>query len=404
MIRKAVTNFLFKKENRGILKIIGDICLIIGIIWSLFFLTLCSSGLFISENAFHPQTKIQSITRQEIPPSLITKTKSNLLPHSSSESLTISHILSVTSSLHLESHTQEYPIYTGNDTPLTGKNIITILRGSQSEGKECVLIAYKHNMNRFNISHHLGFANLDKKTHVLYGEVTAALSLMKFFSSQNWVSKDIIFLGYDGNFQYGKAVREFLDAYYERGYDMPRAGIIRQALAIDILNDQFNKWAIQIGRFLCVLFFNFVCGFFNFWIEGINGKLSDVDLFEMMRQSVSGIGYKSYEFDEIGLFRENKNFQKMEKFYNSIQKMQAYYLNKPRLFYFNPGTSILIMMDFFKNLIFGRYADAHPYLMEYIELKWQFFRYGIQACTLKGYKDDTLKPGDETTNIIEVLK
>ena len=72
---------------------------------------------------------------------------------------------------------------------------------------------------------------------------------MLYLHGRHWLSRDIIFLGYDGNLQYGTAVRHFLREYYF-GEDptFVRAGLIRQGVAIDIKEDGFNTYAVQLRK------------------------------------------------------------------------------------------------------------------------------------------------------------
>lgn len=73
---------------------------------------------------------------------------------------------------------------------------------------------------------------------------------MNHLSTTLWLSRDIIFLGYNDEFQYSTGIRHFLKEYYE-GNDAKflKGGIIRQALALEFASDDFNSIALQTGNF-----------------------------------------------------------------------------------------------------------------------------------------------------------
>jgi hypothetical protein len=164
----------------------------------------------------------------------------------------IEYMKNKTKELNLETYTQEYSVYTGNGTTAKGYNIYSYLRSKRSSQKDCLLIAYRHGLEQYNMTYHLGINNANSNKVTRYGEIATVLILMEYFSTVNWLSRDIIFFGYDGNLQYGTAIRHFLKEYYE-GSDprFIRGGIIRQAMSLEFKSDDFNTYGLQLGNNKC---------------------------------------------------------------------------------------------------------------------------------------------------------
>jgi hypothetical protein len=164
--------------------------------------------------------------------------------------LNIEYIQNTTNKLNFETYIQEFSVYTDSDTNVKGHNVYTYLRSRRSLYRDCLLIAYRNSIDQYNMAYHLAVSNTNVKKTARYGEIVTVITLMHYLKEQDWLSRDIIFLGYDGEFQYGTAVRHFLEEYYY-GTDknFVRAGTIKQAIALEFKTDTFNTYALQFRTF-----------------------------------------------------------------------------------------------------------------------------------------------------------
>lgn len=251
MISTALYRKLTNYNFLPLLLRLSQLCLFAGILWLCFINFMFSRSWFISENAFRDTLADFSHAAND---SLILNFTHELKEVKESREYNpftsgMEYMRAKTKEMGLETYVQEYPVYTGNGTKAKGYNIYTYLRARRSSQKDCLLIAYRHGLEQYNMSYHLAInnANINKVTR--YGELATVLTLIHSFSNVNWLSRDIIFFGYDGDFQYGTAIRHFLKEYYEGAdADFVRGGIIRQAMSLEFKSDDFNTYGLQLGK------------------------------------------------------------------------------------------------------------------------------------------------------------
>lgn len=276
--------------------------------------------------------------------------------------------------MNLETYTQEYSVYTGNETSVRGVNIYTYLRAKRSSQKDCLLIAYRHGLDQYNMTYHLAVNNANTNKVTRYGEITTVLALMKHMANINWLSRDIIFFGYDGDFQYGTAIRYFLEEYYEgNDPEFIRGGVIRQAMSLEFKNDDFNTYVLQL--------------------EGNSGKLNDMDVVTLVASTLKSFNV-NYMLDDSGMIRRNAGFQR----FNSVFKMILRTLGdgvKSILNYFEtklevvPYAELDTTLDFWRNTMLGRSGDSHSHLLDY----------AIHAFTLKGCTNESMDAVNVKENV-----
>ena len=256
MISTILYRKLISSDILPLVAKLSQVCIVVGLLWICFVNFIFSRKWFISENAFRSSqpeiflTSSDNTNRILLVNSFLDELR-QVKESEGYDSLTsgIEYMRKKTKELNLETYTQEYPIYTGNGTSAKGYNIYTYLRSKRSSQKDCLLIAYRHGLDQYNMTYHLGINNVNINKVTRYGEIATVLTLMEYFSSVNWLSRDIIFFGYDGNLQYGTAIRHFLKEYYE-GSDphFIRGGVIRQAMSLEFKSDDFNMYGLQLGN------------------------------------------------------------------------------------------------------------------------------------------------------------
>lgn len=256
MLSKLAYKRLLNRSLVNYLKRLANVCLYVGLFWLSAINFIFSQSLNISENAFKIiGDESQTNFRTDEYKFMIDRTVDELInlrttsQYNYTES-SIEYILNRTKELNLETHIQEFSVNTGSKYSVKGRNIYTYLRSQRSSQKDCLLIAYRHNFDQFNMAYHLALNNANAKRVTRYGEIATTLTLMKHLVNQNWLSRDIIFLGYDGDFQYGTGVRNFLKEYYcGEDENFVRGGIIRQGIALEFNTDTFNTYGVQLRNF-----------------------------------------------------------------------------------------------------------------------------------------------------------
>jgi len=254
MLSKLVYKYMMHEKFLPYLERVSLVCLYIGLVWICIVNFIFSRQFFISENAF-TLTPGQSliVSQSGIYNPYIRNLYEKFKNSSSVQENGIHFIQKETRALGLETYVQKFPIYSGDKRQISGQNVYTYIRTKRSSQKDCLLIAYRNGIAHYNITYHMGTPNSNTNKTKVYAEIITAITLMKYLATQNWLSRDVIFLGYDGDFQYGTAVRQFLqEYYYGNNPDFIRGGIIRQAIALEYKNDHFNTYALQFGIFLSV--------------------------------------------------------------------------------------------------------------------------------------------------------
>ncbi len=372
MLAKVVYKYLFNERIVPYLEILSQFCLFLGLFWLCIVNFVFSRNFFVSENAF-VLTPGQSfvVTQNSIYVPFINYTFQELQRFHSDTKLQedsarrldgLEYVLRKTREMGLETYTQDFPVYTGDSRKVTGRNIYTYVRAKRSSQKDCLLVAYRHGIDQYNISYHLGVSNVNAVKSPRYSEIVTAITMMKYLSTQSWLSRDVIFLGYDGEFQYGTAVRSFLREYYF-GSDSQfvRGGIIRQGIAVDFKSDDFNKYALQFGIIIS-------CP--RLHVEGNNGKLSDMDIVSIATDVVSKT-QAGFTFDDVGFFRSNVGVQRFDRVYRQIVEASSNFFRRAAVALgikvsVASHIDVTTTLDFWRNMILGRSGDAHSHMMEYL--------------------------------------
>lgn len=148
-----------------------------------------------------------------------------------------------------------YPL--GQGRKFTGQNVYAILRAPRASSNEALV---------FSVPYRPPYS-LDQATEA---SLAVLIASAKFFSRQNYWAKDIIFLVTQHE-QLG--MQAWLEAYHQRSCgsgalehgDLPaRAGSIQAAINLEMSSLQLTH--------------------FNFRLEGLNGQLPNLDLFNLVNQ------------------------------------------------------------------------------------------------------------------------
>ena len=138
---------------------------------------------------------------------LIVLHKSTQYQSSTSE---MEYIINKTKNIGVETYIQEFPVYTGSRLVVKGQKVYSYIRAKGTTQKECLLIAYRYGINQYNMAYHLGVSNEYASKTARYIELATVITLMEQLKISNWLSRDVVFLGYNGDYQYGTGVRNFL--------------------------------------------------------------------------------------------------------------------------------------------------------------------------------------------------
>ncbi|KAL4431876.1 hypothetical protein ABPG74_012688 [Tetrahymena malaccensis] len=232
------------------------------------------------------------------------------------------------------------------------KNIAGLYRSKRSNNYECNLISFDINPVQKKIS------------------IPFALAFAKYYENHkvNYLSRDVIFLGYDSRGKkYGYSVEQFIKENLSENSQIPKCGVIRQALNID-LDSNFQQLYLKT--------------------LGFDGKVPDRDYFlgfnQMMLDAFSETGYK---YSEVSFIIPNTLGNFLERILHQVgQQLQ-----------------MVFPMDFFKQfkyffhiLISGIYGDKH-------DAHSQLIYHGIQAITIKGKSNSKLQSSDITNTISQLF-
>ncbi|XP_057291790.1 glycosylphosphatidylinositol anchor attachment 1 protein-like [Hydractinia symbiolongicarpus] len=218
----------------------------------------------------------------------------------------------------LDVHTQPFYI---KSKQLNGTNVYGIFRAPRAPGVESIILNVP--LDRCNSS----------------GAIALMLTLSRYFRSQTYWAKDIIFLVTDHGL-YG--MKAWLEAYHhDHSYDIEtadtrgHAGSIQAALVLDFSNDFIN--------------------YFDLLIEGMNGQLPNLDVINVVYRiaQLESVRVKFKHQTHLNQFNDN-------------------YLG-------NLETLIRMMII---------HASGYP-----VGNHGLFYKYRIEAVTLKGVKDGNIVHG-----------
>ncbi|EAR83821.3 transmembrane protein, putative (macronuclear) [Tetrahymena thermophila SB210] len=226
------------------------------------------------------------------------------------------------------------------------QNIAGLYRSKRSNNYECNLISFDINPVHKKIS------------------IPFALAFAKYYENHkvNYLSRDIIFLGYDSRGKkYGYSVEQFIKENLSENSQIPKCGVIRQALNLD-LDSNFQQLYLKT--------------------LGFDGKVPDRDYFlgfnNMMHEALSESGFK---YSEISFKIPNMLGNFLERILHEVgQQLQ-----------------MVFPLDFFKNfkyffhiLMSGIYGDKH-------DAHSQMIYHGIQAITIKGKYNPKIQTDNSNT-------
>ncbi|CAK63556.1 unnamed protein product (macronuclear) [Paramecium tetraurelia] len=230
------------------------------------------------------------------------------------------------------------------------KNVIGKLKAPRSPDYECSLISFEYN---------------DESPNIKIRSIAYVLALIKLYQSDqiNYLSRDIIFVGYHTNYKrYGQGITAFLEEYVnpQRVSFMPRSGTIRSSININ-LDDKFDSVALKVF--------------------GLNGKVSDRDYYNSINMLMEKQSFQ-YQFTETNynwMLQLEKYLEKeLRTYWKLFQLDSIYQLPQKRFLHMDPYFSNQIEM------FQGDLHEAHSYIM----------KYGIYSLTLRGYntqnKDDSV--------------
>lgn len=189
----------------------------------------------------------------------------------------------------------------------------------------------------------------------------AFLNLLLTSSEINWLSKDIIFLAYPSESKtYGRAAKDFIDFYYSENHtwDLPRSGIIRQMVSLEIENNGFTNLALK------------PCNSFIFSIDpmssrhrctkavGLNTMLPDFDYYAFISEAIQAQGITMVIDENMEIeskINESilKTIKQIRPYFKGILPIENY-LKEPYTFYLNS----------LKQMMLSNPHDLHSYFLE----------------------------------------
>lgn len=131
---------------------------------------------------------------------------------------------------------------------VSGKNYYTVVESERGDSRECVVLVIS--TKSFSLGPKSSSWNL-----------AVGLSLAEYFRTVKWMSRDILLVFSDGSVPYAQNIRSFLHQYTSGTIAIPRRGLLRQALVVDMDNEYD---AVELD------------------IDGINGMLPNQDLVNHM--------------------------------------------------------------------------------------------------------------------------
>lgn len=233
-----------------------------------------------------------------------------------------------------------------------GINIVGILKSSRTSGRESIVI----NVPSF---HPNFFEENEMKKPV--ASICMGIVLMKHFQSVDWLSKDIIFLVSDANFQ-SEGVKVWLDNYHNyfqaipvlypfydhpaltymphqnitQSYSIPvyhqpdfiRSGVIRGGLVLDFYAEEFY--------------------FILLSLEGINGKLPNLDL--------------TNSIDRVAMYSENVH----TILFDENNRVMDYLFTGDDALFPNFPFTVMQLVTFALNCAIGEPAGNHGWFLQYV--------------------------------------
>eukprot|EP00002_Diphylleia_rotans_P010862 TRINITY_DN214_c0_g1_i5.p1 TRINITY_DN214_c0_g1~~TRINITY_DN214_c0_g1_i5.p1 ORF type:complete len:506 (-),score=49.53 TRINITY_DN214_c0_g1_i5:709-2226(-) len=143
--------------------------------------------------------------------------------------------------------------FTRSGRHLVGHNIVGKIQAKKSVGIDSIVISFPYVSS--------GEGNITECASSI-NRVAVAVSLMDHLKDVNWLHKDIIFLGYDGRWEYNEAVDAWLESIFTPGSDYSVDSITSSSIIASI---SLEFTSLDTNRLALLAL-------------GINGQLPDMDL------------------------------------------------------------------------------------------------------------------------------
>jgi len=180
MLRTLVEGLLSNEKNNKPLAILSKILIIVGIVCMSVLFPLFGKSYTINSKSMYAPFVFDEVDN------IATGTVAeNILEYLNASNHSIQSIYHYSADvLHLETYYQTFNLSNGIDNYNTSTNIITIVRAKHGYGRECIVIAYKHNYELYESIPFLGTKNTNKNTTLHIGNAAMALlhqySLIKY--------------------------------------------------------------------------------------------------------------------------------------------------------------------------------------------------------------------------------
>ena len=360
MIRQTVSNLIDNIQFQDkISKVILAFSIFLLIVTPVLFPHMGEPN-YISENAIQPDHTHLHFEAAKAYSIMGNLNKLNFL----NENSTIQYIEEYFDMYNVPHQRQYFDVYTGLNPKIQktrGKNLVGIYHSKRTTGGECNLIVFNHDLIR---------KNGNGKS-----EIAVALTFLDVLSQNqtNYVSRDLIFLAYDGKYKsYGKAVREFLKQYYlnNKESEILRCGSIRQAVNFEVTSDKFDSFVLSY--------------------QGYNGQVPDMDYYMIFQETFSKLGIKYLVEENTQVERKIQDFiyKSIGTTVLDISNELGYNFGKPNLIY---------TLSSFKNMLLPiNIHEAHTHLLDY----------GIHAVTIKCIENTNIlqkDPNNKNLNNIQSL-
>ena len=183
-MHRPIVKFLEKRDMEGIVRRVSRFCLIGGILSLLVIIPLAARSWHVEENSFRIKSN-KYFFHLEISPYFHETVEDLRLQWKEGMVSATEYVKLAIREIGLQPYSHKFRVYDGKGGWTQGENVYAYVRAPRAFGRECTLVAFKHNIGRYNISYHTGTPNIDDTKYPHFHEVALALSLIKQLNNQS---------------------------------------------------------------------------------------------------------------------------------------------------------------------------------------------------------------------------
>jgi hypothetical protein len=195
MLRSILENLIANENNSKIISKLATVLITVGVLWMAILFPLCGKFYNINSKSLHTPLNYDELNKQ-----VNSTVIQQIYDYYSKSDHTVQSIYQYSRNiLHLETYYHTFDLANSIFEYSNSTNLISVVRAKQGYGRECIVIAYSYNFEKYEVIPFAGKKSTNKNTTHHIGNVVMAL-LMQYTFSQ--MSNTMIRLALKGYYIY----------------------------------------------------------------------------------------------------------------------------------------------------------------------------------------------------------